>query len=164
MRRFRPQFRAEDAGSSQPAEEILTDAPGCQTGRGFRASRPRFRRSPPPPQPPARSAAPGAAPIPQPEPTDYRLRINARLVDVNVVALDKKGNPITGLTQDDFEVYDNGVKQVVGSFGRADAPEPAPATAPAPASAAETAPPQPAFSNQHPSLNRSRETEIRWSS
>ena len=93
-----------------------------------------------------------AAPMPEPEASDYRLRINARLVDVNVVALDKKGNPITGLTQDDFEVYDNGVKQVVGSFGRADAPEPVPATAPAPASAAETAPPQPAFSNQHPAV------------
>ena len=37
------------------------------------------------------------AQTPQPEPAGFRLRINARLVDVNVVALDKKGHPITGL-------------------------------------------------------------------
>ena len=47
-----------------------------------------------------------------------RFRINARLVDVNVVALDKKGHPITGLKPEDFEVYDNGVKQKVRSFGQ----------------------------------------------
>lgn len=46
------------------------------------------------------------------------LRINARLVDVNVVALDKKGHPISNLKPDDFEVYDNGVKQEVRSFAR----------------------------------------------
>ena len=50
----------------------------------------------------------------------YTLRINARLVDVNVVALDKKGHPITNLKPEDFEVYDNGVKQDVRSFSQAD--------------------------------------------
>ena len=51
--------------------------------------------------------------------SDVRFRINARLVDVNVVALDKKGRPITDLKPEDFEVYDDGVKQNVHSFGRA---------------------------------------------
>lgn len=50
----------------------------------------------------------------------YTLRLNARLVDLNVVALDKKGHPITNLKPEDFEVYDNGVKQNVRSFTQAD--------------------------------------------
>jgi VWFA-related protein len=50
----------------------------------------------------------------------YTIRLNARLVDVNVVALDKKGQPITNLKPEDFEVFDNGVKQNVHSFNRAD--------------------------------------------
>ena len=50
--------------------------------------------------------------------SDVRFRINARLVDVNVVALDKKGRPITDLKPEDFEIYDDGVKQNV-PFGRA---------------------------------------------
>jgi VWFA-related protein len=62
------------------------------------------------------------------------LRINARLVDVNVVALDKKGHPITNLKPTDFEVYDNGVKQDVRSFAPTDADtDAAPAAPPVPA-------------------------------
>ena len=52
---------------------------------------------------------------------EVRFRINARLVDVNVVALDKKGRPITDLKPGDIEIYDNGVKQNVSSFSRANA-------------------------------------------
>ncbi|MBS1803414.1 MAG: VWA domain-containing protein [Acidobacteria bacterium] len=47
---------------------------------------------------------------------DLTLRVSSRLVEVNVVALDKKGHPITDLKAQDFEVYDNGVKQNVSSF------------------------------------------------
>ena len=66
------------------------------------------------------------------EASDVRFRINARLVDVNLVALDKKGRPITDLKPEEIEIYDNGVKQNVRSFSRAhaestDAPEAAPA-------------------------------------
>jgi VWFA-related protein len=81
--------------------------------------------------------ATGTKPPVQPEgaqPNGYTLHVNARLVDVNVVALDKKGQPIAGLKQSDFEVYDNGVKQEVRSFSQAyaDAGEqsPAPPTLP----------------------------------
>jgi VWFA-related protein len=51
----------------------------------------------------------------------YTLRLNARLVDVNVIALDKKGRPITNLEREDFEVFDNGRKQDIRSFNQADA-------------------------------------------
>jgi VWFA-related protein len=59
------------------------------------------------------------------------LHINARLVDVNVVALDKKGRPIADLKADNFEVYDNGVKQRVSRFTQANASTPGPPPVPA---------------------------------
>jgi VWFA-related protein len=58
------------------------------------------------------------------------LHINARLVDVNVVALDKKGRPITDLKPENFEVYDNGVRQNVSMFNQASAATTPPAPAP----------------------------------
>ncbi len=65
-----------------------------------------------------------------------RFRINARLVDVNVVALDKKGRPISNLKPEDFEIYDNGVKQDLRSFNRANAESPvAPEVVPTPSPA-----------------------------
>ena len=70
---------------------------------------------------------------PEPTPTDVRFHISARLVDVNVVVLDKKGRPIPDLKPEDFEIYDNGVPQKVSSFSRANA-ESAPAPPPPPVS------------------------------
>jgi VWFA-related protein len=48
----------------------------------------------------------------------FTIRVISRLVDVGVVAFDKKGHPVTGLAQDNFEVYDNGRKQNVRFFSR----------------------------------------------
>jgi VWFA-related protein len=56
----------------------------------------------------ARSASPGTS-----------LRVTARLVDIGVVAYDKKGHPLTNLKPEDFEIFDNGRKQNVRFFSRA---------------------------------------------
>jgi VWFA-related protein len=113
-----------DANPAQPAEEILAVVPaanGTQPGTPAAAAE----------APEITAAAATNLPdqplqpaVPQPEPTDFRLRINARLVDVNVVALDKKGHPISGLKREDFEVYDNGVKQEISSFSAAEVQSP----------------------------------------
>ena len=50
------------------------------------------------------------------------FRINARLVDVPLVALDKKGHPLADLKPDDLEIFDNGVKVDVRSFLRPNPP------------------------------------------
>jgi VWFA-related protein len=47
---------------------------------------------------------------------DFTLRVTTQLVDVGVVAFDKKGRPVTGLKQEDFQILDNGRKQTVQSF------------------------------------------------
>ena len=49
----------------------------------------------------------------------FTLRTTARLVDVGVVASDKKGHPVTDLKPADFEIYDNGRKQEVRYFSQA---------------------------------------------
>jgi VWFA-related protein len=42
--------------------------------------------------------------------------IDVRVINVDVVVTDKKGNPITGLTGHDFEIYENGVPQKITNF------------------------------------------------
>ncbi len=76
-------------------------------------------------QPPEISVGPAAA-LPdaplhaQPAAAEkgFVLRTTSRLVDVSVVARDKKGHPITDLKLDDFEVDDNGRKQTLKSLSR----------------------------------------------
>ena len=46
----------------------------------------------------------------------YRLRVESELVLVNVVVRDKQGNPVAGLTRDDFTLLEDGKAQRVSSF------------------------------------------------
>jgi VWFA-related protein len=57
---------------------------------------------------------------PDPE-SGVTLRTTARLVDVALVAIDKKGRPVTDLKPEDLEVYDNGQKQAIRFFSQAGA-------------------------------------------
>lgn len=50
------------------------------------------------------------------------LRIETRLVNLNVKALDRSGKPITNLKQEDFSIYEDGVKQDLTHFKPVDAP------------------------------------------
>jgi VWFA-related protein len=51
-----------------------------------------------------------------PQPGAFVLKVTSRLVDVGVVVVDKKGQPVTGLNAADFAVYDNGRRQEVKFF------------------------------------------------
>ncbi len=70
-----------------------------------------------------------------PHPEDpATLRVTSRLVEVNVIVLDRNGLPVRGLTKDDFEVYDEGQRQVLREFLQAETPSHRAASAiPAPA-------------------------------
>src|ERR1051326_3696379 len=46
---------------------------------------------------------------------DQPVRISTELVQIDVVVADKQGRVVKGLGKDDFEVYENGKKQL-GSF------------------------------------------------
>ena len=75
--------------------------------------------------------------------TSAPTTVSAILVDV--VVRDRKGDPVKDLTQGDFEIYEDGVKQDVGSMTPIFLPEPAaPANAAAPAAAAPAVAAKPA--------------------
>jgi VWFA-related protein len=42
--------------------------------------------------------------------------IEVRVANIDVVVRDKSGNPVTGLTKDDFELYEDGTKQPITNF------------------------------------------------
>jgi VWFA-related protein len=46
----------------------------------------------------------------------YTLQVNSRVVLTDVTVTDKQGNPITGLTENDFQLLDNGKPQKLASF------------------------------------------------
>jgi len=86
--------------------------------------------------------------------------VNVSVVNVDVYVTDKKGNPVSGLTKDDFELFENGRPVQVTNFysvdnGKATAPGVAVpgATAP-PAPAGSVAPPPPRPSPQELDLAR----------
>ena len=79
------------------------------------------------PQTPDASASPAK---PQPETV---IRSSARLVQMSVVVEDKKGNPVSGLKQEDFTVLDEGRPQQIAFF-TAQALETAPPSCPPPPS------------------------------
>lgn len=60
----------------------------------------------PPQQPPASQGSATAPP----------LRVMTRLVQVNVIVQDRNGNPVTGLTKDDFTLLDEGHPQRISYF------------------------------------------------
>jgi VWFA-related protein len=53
---------------------------------------------------------------PQTELPKLTETIDVRLINVDVVVTDKKGVPITGLTKEDFELFENGVPKMVTNF------------------------------------------------
>ena len=52
--------------------------------------------------------------------TGFHLRSTSRLVEVTVVAFDKKGRPVTDLKASDIEIDDNGRKQTISTFNQAE--------------------------------------------
>ena len=73
----------------------------------------------------------------------FSIKVTSRLVDIGLVAYDKKGHPVTDLKPEDFELYDNGRKQEIRFFTQAIG-----ASAPAPPPAAQTS--DRTFSNRAP--------------
>jgi VWFA-related protein len=113
---------------------------------------------PPAPAPPAEPAVPevsmGTVTALPDQPAanadgGFSIKVISRLVDVGLVAYDKKGHPVTDLKPDDLEIYDNGRKQEIRSFGLAGGGPSASAAAPgAPAPATAQEAPEPSFSNR----------------
>ncbi|HWP44322.1 MAG TPA: VWA domain-containing protein [Blastocatellia bacterium] len=66
-------------------------------------------------------AGPAGAQKASQDPQD-KVRLQAKLVNVPVTVIDKEGRYITGFSKEDFEVYDDGVRQQIEHFSDQDAP------------------------------------------
>ncbi len=78
----------------------------------------------------------------------FSLKVTSRLVDVGLVAYDKKGHPVNDLQASDLEIYDNGQRKDIRSFALASA-APEVSTTPADAHESPSADsPEPSFSNR----------------
>jgi VWFA-related protein len=136
-----PPQASADAGAADVATQTVQ-----QQGAQAAASPPppEERVAPPPPAQPvipeiSMSTADSVPDLPANAPTGpnsgFSIKVTTRLVDVGIVAYDKKGRPVTDLKAEDFELYDNGRKQEIHFFtpaggALATAPESAlPATA-----------------------------------
>jgi VWFA-related protein len=70
----------------------------------------------------------------------FTLRSTSRLVDLSLVAFDKKGHPVTDLKREDFAVYDNGIAQKIRFFSQAAATASSEAAGPATSASRESQP------------------------
>jgi VWFA-related protein len=57
---------------------------------------------------------------PPPQPPTFRAGVEA--VSISVVVTDAEGNPVAGLTQDDFEIVENGVPRPISTFSAVNVP------------------------------------------
>lgn len=63
----------------------------------------------------ARLAGPSPALTQEPQP-GYKLRVDVNLVSVMTTVLDSSGQPAVGLNRDDFEIFEDGVRQELEVF------------------------------------------------
>jgi len=64
----------------------------------------------------AAAAAQGKTPAASDDAGAFVDIINVSVVNVDVYVTDKKGNPVTGLTQDDFQLFENGKPVAITNF------------------------------------------------
>ncbi|HEV8347322.1 MAG TPA: VWA domain-containing protein [Vicinamibacterales bacterium] len=97
---------------AQPSPQALRAASAGQASAQTQPSPPQSTTQPPPPPPPA-----GQAQRPQPS-----FRAGVDLVSLNVTVTDGTARYITDLTAQDFNVFEDGVKQEVTFFNRTNLP------------------------------------------
>jgi VWFA-related protein len=102
MRSLRPGRKPSNAGHARPSVKVALLA-GAVFGLLIAATG--FTQLPPQNPPTGQESA-----------TSPPLRVMTRLVQVNVIVQDKNGNPVKGLTKDDFTLLDGGHPQRISYF------------------------------------------------
>lgn len=80
--------------------------------------------------------------------------INVGVVNVDVFVTDKKGSPVTGLTKDDFQLFENGSKVEVSNFYAVNAGKPVKQPSDLVAQAEPAVPPVPGAAPAPPELDK----------
>ena len=150
------------SGTPQPAEETAVESstlaaqPAAATTAASEPAAELAAAAPPEPLMPeitvaAATGVPDAPALAQAgTDSSVTLRLSARLVDLPLVAFDKKGRTITDLKPEELEIYDNGEKVDLRSFFQASgaAPQHAPPTPSAPSAGPSEPDASHAFSNR----------------
>jgi len=92
---------------------------------------------------PADPAAPASPPQVVPAEESFSGSVQVSIVNVDVYVTDRDGNPVTGLTAGDFEVFDDGEPVEVSNFYAVENGRPTAPAVPEPAAAEPAAPPGP---------------------
>ncbi|HZP04829.1 MAG TPA: VWA domain-containing protein [Terracidiphilus sp.] len=96
---------AAENAAERAAPELATSQP---TAPASTSSEPEIAVAAPAPFP--------KEPEPLPATSGFSLKVNSRLVNVDLSAFDRRGKPATDLSMNDFEIYDNGRKQTLRSL------------------------------------------------
>lgn len=56
------------------------------------------------------------SPQPTAEVPNLTMNVEVRVIGVDVVVTDKKGNAVTGLSKDDFQIFENGIEKPISNF------------------------------------------------
>jgi Ca-activated chloride channel homolog len=56
------------------------------------------------------------------EAAPFKIRLSVRMITLNVTVRDDSGNLVSGLSKEDFQVYEDGILQQIEYFGREDIP------------------------------------------
>src|SRR2546423_283915 len=132
---------------TQQQQQSQSTAQQSQTQTSPQAATQQPQTTPTPAAQPTQSRQqPQPTPSPAEESEEDVVRITSNLVQFDAVVTDKKGNPVTDLRPEDFEVYINGRKQTVSNFSYISVEAGGPTAAPPPTPsrpADKTAPPVP---------------------
>jgi len=119
-----PSASAQDQSQSQappqtddngkPKQEVTPEAGGPGGDIGPYAIPKKKTEEAPPPPPPMPKKVEGMP--------DYSIRVNAPLVNVDVLVTTKTGEFIPGLKKDNFRLFEDGAPQAISSFNVSKAP------------------------------------------
>jgi VWFA-related protein len=106
---------ASSPTDGKPKQDVPDEAggPGGDVGP-YSIPKKTPEQAPPPPNPPAAKSAEGVP--------DYSIRVNAPLVNVDVLVTTKSGDFVPGLKKDNFRIFEDGAPQNISNFTVSKAP------------------------------------------
>jgi VWFA-related protein len=100
--------------TTKPKQDAPADAGGPTGDIGPYAIPKKTTEAPPPPPPPTPRSTEGMP--------DYSIRVNAPLVNVDVMVTTKTGQFVPGLKQENFRIFEDGAPQTINTFAVSKAP------------------------------------------
>jgi len=108
------QSQSPPSDNGKPKQDVPAEAGGPSGDIGPYAIPKKTAEEPPPPPPPTPKSTEGMP--------DYSIRINAPLVNVDVMVTTKTGQWVPGLKQENFRIFEDGAQQTINTFNLTKAP------------------------------------------